>query len=316
MTPDEIARTHPLFNPIALHLDTLVMKNTLSDVTRWLWNGSTGALLTGESRAGKTRLIRAISQALETRDKRHIPAHYFSTPRRDVKNITGLFRELCFSAGLLVQSREQASHLANRFLHYMLDSAIEHQCNTYVLFVDEMHRLSLPQFDAFAELHDNLQEYGIQLVVIFIGNDPEYIKLINSMKNNNMEHILGRFFFESAILKGITSRKEVAYCLKQYDELRYPEDGESYTGYMLPEDVAKGWKLESISADLWECFYDFKHEHGLTSWKMKYFTKTVNTLLVDYLPRFGVENIDYEMIKKCIELSGLKASLVEQVKCA
>lgn len=306
-------QSHPLLNPLNLHLETAAMKRLSEQIHRWVWHGATGGIILGESRTGKTYAVSNIAGKLISRDERPIPCHYYTQPHRDASTITMVFRELCISAGLPEKSRDQAAHLADRFLHYMIDLCIEHDSDVFVLLVDEMQRLAIKQLDAFAELHDNMHKYGVRLVVIFVGNDPECWHLLDAIEKDNLEHIRGRFFCEGETVNGLTSKKEVAMCLKQYDRLRYPEDGPTYTAFVLPNAVKQGFKLESLSGILWDCFSSVKREHRLKSWRMKYFLRAVNTLLVDFLPQYGVEDIDEEMIMECIKISGLVPTLVRSV---
>ena len=60
------------------------------------------------------------------------------------------------------------------------------------------------------------------------------------------------------------------------------------TQEFLPEEFKNGWRLESISDQIWDVFQDeYKSDLKLKSWAMQYFTAMLKTLLVDYLPKYG-----------------------------
>jgi hypothetical protein len=103
-------------------------------------------------------------------------------------------------------------------------------------------------------------------------------------------------------------------CLIQYDQLRYPDDGPTYTEYFLSEAIKQGWKLSTVSEDLWRIFRDYQRQYKIDSWGMQYFLVTVNTLLTDFLPTHGVEHINDDMIHESVRVSGLIPSLIKPFK--
>lgn len=301
---------HPIFNPNQLHLVTPAMKRIKEEMTRWLWTGATGGLITGAARVGKTRALLSLTKSLQTRGKVSIPVYYLSIPQRDQHTIMSIYRQICFSVGIRDKRRDSADHLADRFVHYLADKAVEANCRSAVLIVDEMQHLSPRQFNPFAELYDKLQLLDIALTTVFVGNDIESDRLIETIEQPRYAHIHGRFFRQGSKFLGLVSEKEVRHCLAQYDQLRYPAKGPTYTAFFLPKEVRKGWRLASLSTEIWRVFRDYQKNYKIPSWGMQYFTVTVNTLLSDYLPLSDVEDIDEDIVRECIEISGLIPSEV------
>lgn len=304
---------HPVFQPQELKLKTLAMKKISEEIHRWLWTGATGGLITGASRVGKTTALLALTSELRTRGKTPIPVYYISIPQRDQRTILSVFRQLCWSVDLRVTQRDRADHLSDRYVHYIADRAVEKDSRTAVLIVDEMQHLYPTQFNPFAELYDKLLLLGITLMVIFVGNDQECCKLIEQIQKPQYAHIHGRFFTQGISFLGLTSKNQVQRCLRQYDKLRYPINGPTYTGYFLAEAVGKGWGFESLAEDTWQIFRSYQKTYHIESWGMQYFTATVNTLLTDFLPRYGVEHFEEDMVHECIRISGLIPSLIRPV---
>ncbi len=305
---------HPVFHPIELRLNTKAMEKLEENISQWIWTGCTGGLISGESRTGKTISVLDLEKQLYTRGNILIPYFYFSIPSRDIKTITSVFRGLCLQQELRETSRDRADHLADRYVHYIADKCVESNCYQAIQIVDEMQRLKAEQFNAFAELYDKLLLLGISLTVVFVGNDPECWKLVETLEQKHYAHIHGRFFRQGYVFKGMVSKDEVKKCLEQYDTLCFPKNGPTYTEYFLPEAVKKGWKISSLSDVLWRIFREYQKIYDIKSWGMQYFTVTVNNLLTDYLPLNGVDDIDDEMIKACIDISGIIPSLVRPIK--
>ncbi len=300
---------HPLFNPLQLYLETRTFQQVRDTVQRWIWVGSTGGLITGTARVGKSTAFKKLATQLVTRGGIAIPTCYMFVRRRDQHTVASIFRRMCLSVGLRATQRDIADDMSERMVHYLSDRAAEANCSQAVLIVDEMQRLSLEQLEACTELYDALTDLGILLTVIFVGNDPGCWNLVRRIQEPENQHIRSRFFSQGCTYPGLTSESEVKYCLSQYDTLRYPTDGPSYSGYFLEKAVADGWRFASLSTDLWRVFRTYQKDYQIESWGMKYFTVTVNLLLTDFLPRYGVDAVDDEMLHVCIRNSDLIPSL-------
>jgi len=305
---------HPVFHPNQLHFETNAIMGVKKAINQWIWNGGTGGLIYGCSRAGKTRSMKKLYNDLYTRGKKKIPGYYVSIPKRDNNKIATLFRRLCWKENLRVSSRDTAEILAERYIQYLLDESCEADIDQVVLVVDEMHRLKPHQFNVFAELYDELLEFDVSLTVVFVGNDPECIKLVESIEKQGMEHIMGRFFTQRVKFHGLTSKKDVNMCLSQYDTLRFPENGPTYVEHFLPDAAKKGWKFACLSKDIWRVYRDLQKQYKIESWGMQYFMAMANTLLCDFLPLKGVDYFSDDMVKESIRVSGLISSLVIPVK--
>lgn len=306
---------HPVFNPIALHVETPAYKQLYSDLLQWLWTGATGGYVYGQARVGKSRAIQSLFGRLHTRGNIPVPTHQLTVSLRDRPTVVSIFRQLCQSADLKLTNRDVADTLSDRFTHFLADQASQTGSRRVVLFVDEMQRLKIDQLNAFAELYDKLTLIGIGLTVVFIGNDPECWKLIEATSSDRNAHLYGRFFTQGRPFLGLTSESQVRGILTQYDTLRFPEEtGPTYTAFFLPDDVGKGWTFASVSHELWEGFAEYRRQYKIQSWGMQYFTTTVNTLLTDYLPKFGIDRLDEDMIHQCIHVSGLIPSLVRPAR--
>ena len=314
LTTDVDYYSHPVFDELRLHLNTPAIVKLEEEMHQWLWTGATGALIYGKPRTGKSTAVKHLAKLLYTRGNINVPVYYVSIRKSDKPSIAAIFRLLCLRMNLRVTDRDRADILSDRFIHYLVDEAEKANCKQAVLIVDEMQRMNLNQFDPFAELYDELLDYHIRLMVIFVANDPQCWSLVKDIEGPEFSHIHGRFFTQGVPFTGITSKAQVIACLKQYDTLRYPLDGPTYTEFFLPEVVKAGWKFASLSEDIWRVYSGYKRDYKIPSWGMKYFTITINTLLTDYLPNTDIYNIDDDVIHECINLSRLIPSLVSPIE--
>ncbi|WP_412972980.1 AAA family ATPase [Glaciecola sp. MF2-115] len=302
---------HPIFSPFGFRIETLQLLYLKDTLKRWIWLGATGGYIEGLSRVGKTTAIEMVLNSLTNRSGDLIPSMMITMPERDTKTIRAVHINLCESFNIAYQPRATSDDLTNSWCIHLAELCLIRNSNTFVLFVDEMQRIIPKQFNAFAELHDKMRIRGILLVVIFLGNHHESDRLIRAVGTKTYSHIQGRFFVNNERFHGIRKETELTHCLRQYDNLCYPENSAiSYTEYFLPEDYKSGWRLSDQSKLLWSCFWSIKKEHQFESIGMQYILATIRPLLTDYLPALGVERLNEEMVLKCIELSGLPKSQI------
>ena len=304
---------HPIFDVHANFLTTPATKQLQESITRWIWTGQTGAMVYGKSRVGKTSSILSIYKDITKRDGKKVVANYCAIHKRDVASIRYVFKQLCLSSDRKVLKGDTGDDMRDRFLGYLLDQCAGYQCDTVLLVVDEMQRLTIDQLEVFAELYDILHDhFKIHSFTLFVGNNPECWKLVKAINQPSHEHIYGRFFTQGEELMGLTSQAEVKDCLKQYDHLRYPADGPTYTHYFLPPRSHQNWKLASLSPLIWSIYSEYKKQYKIRSWGVQYFAATIRVLLYDFIGQVGPSHINEDVISTCIEISGLVPSLVSK----
>ena len=316
---EEEAGDHPIFNPYGLFIDTKMIDRMEASIMHLLWSGEIGCLVIGDSRYGKTRAIGELKDRLKDKLGSRVSSHVVSISRRDKKTVKALFRRLCKSIGVNPHARASSDDMEDIVLAHMIDEMLIYKQNKLVLFVDEIQRLSFDQIDSIASFHDRLaDDYKKTLFVVFIGNHGTSDHLLDSIKTDKDKvNLRKRFFRHEYLFSGIRDQKELSYCLRQYDFLRFPtEVGPTYTEFFLNQVVGDGWKLESLAPDIWNIFQDeYARPYNISSWGMQYFLATIKTLLTHYLPKYGVEcksEIE-DMIRQSIASSCLIEDLVVEI---
>lgn len=311
--------SHPetIFNPSKFFVPTPMINQLVEHLHSWLWNGVTGGYVVGDNRIGKTFAIKQMDGLLLNRAMEPIPVHYLSISRRDQNTVASVYKNLCLSLDMTPSSRTTADEMANDLLHYFAEAAIQNTTQQFVLFIDEFQRLHPRQLEVFAELYDKLAEAEINLCVIFVGNKISSKPLIDRILDPNNELIRGRFFTKSYHYTGITNHSDLKFILKAFDEKFMYQDKEiSITNYFVGKHCQEDWKVTTLSTEIWEVFNEYyRRPLSVNSWGMQYFVATIKALLVDYLPRHGIQDKELvrDMIKESIEISGIVPDLVSRV---
>jgi|SRR5690554_931992 len=304
---NEIDPTHPIFSPVDFAIDTPMVDAFIEQVNRWLWYGFTGAFIRGHSREGKSRAIEMAIHCLTNRLGEPVPAHHLIIHDRDTKTRKSICIQSSETMQVKFQFRDSTDILISNLLHFLSECALTTTTKQVVLFVDEAQRLLLKQYGPFLEIYDKLRRMKINCMVIFVANDDESEPLLNRVKHKQYRHLQGRFFVHQHEFVAIKSKKDVLYCLQQYDTRRYPPDGDTYTQHFLRDAWDSGFRLASLTNLFWRVYVDeFKKPMKLPSLGMQYFITPINQLLMTDLPAYGVDTPDLDvLIANAIVQSGL-----------
>jgi hypothetical protein len=302
---------HPLLELKAVQFETPAFEELVETLTEWLWGGATGGFVVGAPRIGKSWAARSLNDHLKLRDGRSVPVFYMSIVDRDNKTIAEIPRRACIDQQLPITGRATADRLSEQFLTHVCDVQVEAGVRTAVLIVDEFDHMTPRQFNAFAELFNRLDQLHRTMMTVFIGNKAEALKLLDSMTGNEYKRIRGRFFQRLSEYSGIRNRDELAGVMKQYDTLRYPENGPTYCAAFLPKAVNSGWRFASLSKDLWRVYAQIANDFELESWGLEYAVGTLNVLVTDLLPTYGWRDIDDELLREAVLLTHVADDFVK-----
>lgn len=301
----------PVLLPFNPRLETAPTQALFDKVTQWLWTGKVGAIVTGPARVGKTTALESIRGQLRDRHQRRVPVFMTSIERLDQPSVKSLNWQLCADAGIRTTQRQTSYQLSTSFAHWLIDAAHLGGVRQIVLFIDECQRLTPHQFDAFADLYNRLRAKDRFLLTIFVGNDQETGRMDRFISSDVYAHIRGRFFRERVTFCGLRSLKEIRHCLAQYDARSHSSSHPySFVEQMLPEARDSDFRLQDAAPIFWRVFRDYQKRYKLSDWGMESFTITTNTLLADFLPRYGLSHLSEEMVQEAVGLSGLVASQV------
>ncbi|WP_305967443.1 ATP-binding protein [Marinobacter salsuginis] len=292
--------SHPLLEVKAVRFETTGYCQLVDTLTEWLWSGASGGFILGAPRVGKSWAARALKNQLKLRDGRVVPVFYMSIEDRDTKTLTEIPRQACLSNELTFKSRAIASALTYQFMNRVCDEQIEAGVQTAVLIVDEFDLLTPRQFNAFATFFNRMDGEKRSLMMVFIGNKAEAFELLGKMTGPQYKRIRKRFFKRYYEFRGLTSRQELIALMRQYDTLRFPENGPTYTQAFLPEAVDSGWRLASLGKDLWRLYAEIAKDCDIESWGLEEVVNTLNLLVTDLLPTYGWEDVEDDLLREAL----------------
>jgi len=299
--------THPVETTNYIHV-TPAVEAMCAQVLRWIRNRMTGGMLMGKPRTGKTKGILHASGVIQQNYPR-LPVERFVCPRYKQAFARPFYHDLLRAIGhQAITSGDNGAKL-ERICGLLENRARTAGYDCCIFWIDEAHRLLDLHYDWLIDIHNSLQERGIHFIVFLVGQ-PELMHKRATFLLEEKDQIVGRFMSHAAPFPGITSEEELAECLKCYDEhSEFPSgSGWPFTRWYYPKAFTQGWRLQQISADLWNEFTTHgkrRKMRGPYELQMSYFCRAV-----EYILKAGEKldtaklSIPEELISEAIRESG------------
>ena len=98
----------------------------------------------------------------------------------------------------------------------------------FVLLIDQAHRLHQIQYEWLIDLHDEINEAGVDFYVFLIGQ-RELSAICDELRRSGKTQIIGRFMVDRVEYFGIRTERELQECLACYDERTAFPEGTDWT---------------------------------------------------------------------------------------
>ena len=240
-------------HPVALKryvVPTPPITRLVQKAIRWVETHTTGGMIYGRQRYGKTYAVRYLVAELR---ERFPGMPIFTLPCNDYENVT----ERAFLGDLLdavehaLSDRGTAEVRRHRLIEYLHARAVGGGDNRVLLIADDAQLLGERQYKWLMNLHNALDKRGVSLIVFLVGQ-PELVTVRTALSQQHKNQIIGRFMVSSSTFRGLRSKAELRSTLTGYDEAEWPEgSGISYTAHFLPRAWAGGWRLTALAEALW-----------------------------------------------------------------
>ena len=222
----------------------------------------TGALIYGPSRIGKTRSIEYLRLLLSETHPR--ATTYHAQAEHKPRHAEGpFFANLLEAVGYPEPDTGSNSTKRMRLINKIKEACARNGSQTVILFCDEAQRYDENEYEWLRDVHDHLDRLQIRLFTFLVGQE-ELLSVKTAFRRSKQTQIVARLMVEELAFFGIRNVKDVATCLRGYDETHYPRSsGWSFSRFYLPKATAAGYRLVDNSAWIWNAFERVHQQHGL-----------------------------------------------------
>lgn len=250
-------------------------------ILRCLRFRTSGALIYGPSRIGKTRSIEYL-RLLLAENYPKITTYHVQAEHKPRHAEGPFFTSLLEAVGY--PDPDTGSNPTKRI---RLNNKIKEACSragsgTVIFFIDEAQRHSENEYEWLRDVHDHLDRQQIKLFTFLVGQEDLYAIKVN-LQCAGKTQIVARFMVDEFAFYGIRNAQDVATCLAGYDRSTYPRNSDwTFTKFYLPRSVDSGYQLVDDAQVLWDDFASLHNKSGLPGKleiPMESFTRAVEIVL-------------------------------------
>ncbi len=245
--------------------------------------GTSGSMLFGQPRYGKTSAIRYVINMLAV-EFPQIAAISFLCLKSKSRSEAAFFSHLLEATGHAQAHSGTISRKRSRLVHKLLERVERSGEHLIILFADEAQRLDVVEYEWLRDVYDELDRQGVKVIVFLVGQ-PDLINQKSALKETRQMQIVGRFMTHELPFRGLKCVDDIATCLAGYDESCFPPRSDwTYTRFFFPDAYADGFRLVSQATCLWDAFLEAHEEARFTfdvELPMKYFTQAVEIAFIE-----------------------------------
>jgi len=250
-------------------------------VNRCLRYRTTGALIYGPSRIGKTRAIEYLRLLLaETHPK--ITTYHLQAEHKPRHAEGPFFTNLLDAVGYPEPDSGSNPTKRIRLINKIKEACSKNGSGTAIMFVDEAQRLAENEYEWLRDVQDHLDRMQIKLFMFLVGQQELYAIKV-SMQRAGRTQIVARLMVDELAFFGIRNANDVATCLSGYGETVFPHGTNwTFTRFYLPQATDHGYKLVQDAQILWDEFAAIHSKACLGSKleiPMESFTRAVEIVL-------------------------------------
>ena len=279
-------------------------------------NGLCGAVIAGEPRIGKTRMIKIVEDKLHKKFGEDLPVYSWICSERSAKTDKAFYTEMLHVLKFPdPKKRDTALDMKLRLINAIKIDAERTKMKKVVLFIDEAQRLEQRDFNWLITLYNELDAGDSRLIVFLVGQYHDMHVLLTKLRRERQNQIIGRFFTRFFDFYGIVDEKSLAFLLLSIDKnmnYKYGKGSIMISRDLFPFSYDDKAGLMNLNAPIWEAFtvISEKHNKKTAQIPMEYMMVTIKDIIRHYsIIGDGPEGSlgvfpGVSEISKCIEDSG------------
>lgn len=259
-TATESAAEHPMLTQ-RYAIYTPAITHFIDTIGYWIEERAPGGYIYGMSRVGKSKAISNwVKREIREKFSSRVAVFTIICVSRKITSDTFFYNVIAYGLGINLRRNDPINAL-DKIVNYMCASARESKSDYIVLILDEAQKLSDIEYTVLLDIQNQIERRKLQITFISVGTHELKYKH-NLMLMNESAHLTARFMVRKAQFHGIAGSDQVAYILDAYDNhTEWPSgSGISFTKHFFTQAYDAGFRLSSMSEDMWEIYVDLAPE--------------------------------------------------------
>ena len=250
-------------------------------VIRCLRYRTTGALIYGPSRIGKTRAVEYL-RLLHAETHPKITTYHLQAEHKPRHAEGPFFTNLLDAVGYPEPDRGSNPTKRIRLINKIKEACAKNGSGTAIMFVDEAQRLAENEYEWLRDVQDHLDRLQIKLFMFLVGQKELHAIKVN-LQQAGRTQIVARLMVDELAFFGIRNAQDVATCLTGYGQTTFPRGTDwTFTRFYLPQATESGYGLVQDAQLLWDEFAAIHNQvslGGKLEIPMESFTRAVEIVL-------------------------------------
>jgi hypothetical protein len=239
---------HPLFGK-SMILPTEPINEMVGAMRRTIMLREQGCCFTATSGFGKSFGLRMAEMQLR-RMFAGVPIYRHIIDNQQVPSIRAFFKHFLLTVGI-DDIKGETYDLRIRLVSQLEDVGRKSPMRMIVLLVDEAQEMALQDFKFLKDIGNHLETVDVQLVVIMIGQDPDFENTINKLKHHHRLDLVSRFTLRRLRFRGLQTREDFSKLLGLIDEQVFPPGSNcTWPEYFAPHAWKNGFRMQEQLNDL------------------------------------------------------------------
>lgn len=176
-----------------------------------------------------------------------VPIYRHIVNNQQVPSVRAFFKHFLVTVGEKNISGETFD-LRLRLVNNLIDSGRSSRMNLVVILIDEAQGMALQDFQFLKDIGNQLENAGIQLVVIMMGQDPDFSEVVNDLRLARRLDLISRFTLRRMKFRGICSEEDFERILSLIDIQTYPPGSNcTWPQFFVPKAWANGFRMKEQS---------------------------------------------------------------------
>lgn len=173
-----------------------------------------------------------------------VPIFRHIIDNQQVPSIRAFFKHFLLTVGV-TDIKGETYDLRVRLVSELEDVGRASPLKMVVLLVDEAQEMALQDFCFLKDIGNQLETVDVQLVVIMMGQDPDFEKSIDNLKRRRRLDLVSRFALRRVHFRGLQTRDDFGNLLRLIDTQVYPRDsGCTWPAYFARHAWDDGFRME------------------------------------------------------------------------